>query len=306
MQSAESSYCRNASADRDHPELVIVGHVCLDKVDGGDRLGGAVYYAAAAATRLGVNCGIVTACDAPTAQRLQQALPAVQLAVQPSPLTTRFHNQLVAGTRRQHLLARAADIELDAVPLPWRQAPLALLAPVIGEYSPAMFSRFSANLVCVAPQGWLRSVDEHGQVGACLPPELTPALALADLAVLSSEDLAGRADWEIELAGKWRQLVVTCGERGARAWLDGNCTAVPPCATVSRDPTGAGDVFAAALLIAYNADRELLAAANYAACAASFAVEQPDVGGLASHQEVLARLARRQRQQESHRQDASG
>ena len=46
------------------------------------------------------------------------------------------------------------------------------------------------------------------------------------------------------------------------------------------DPVGAGDVFAAAYLVAYHESRDPVYAATWASCAASFAVEAPGVAGI--------------------------
>jgi ribokinase len=58
------------------------------------------------------------------------------------------------------------------------------------------------------------------------------------------------------------------------------------------DPTGAGDVYAAALFVRMAAGRGLAAAMSFAAAAAAIAVEGAGVCRLPAAAEVLARLAR--------------
>ena len=68
---------------------------------------------------------------------------------------------------------------------------------------------------------------------------------------------------------------------------------IPPVAAREVDPTGAGDVFAAAYLIAYHESRDPVYAATYASCAASFAVEAPGMEGIPTRAQVASRLAAR-------------
>jgi sugar/nucleoside kinase (ribokinase family) len=61
------------------------------------------------------------------------------------------------------------------------------------------------------------------------------------------------------------------------------------------DPTGAGDVFAAAFLVRYHETGDAADAAAFAACAASCAVEGVGVSSLGDRPEVLRRMADRER-----------
>jgi sugar/nucleoside kinase (ribokinase family) len=57
------------------------------------------------------------------------------------------------------------------------------------------------------------------------------------------------------------------------------------------DPTGAGDVFAAAFLIEYNLTGDPRHSTAFACCAASFAVERPGLTGIPDRAAVENRLA---------------
>jgi sugar/nucleoside kinase (ribokinase family) len=61
------------------------------------------------------------------------------------------------------------------------------------------------------------------------------------------------------------------------------------------DPTGAGDVFAAAFLVRYHESGNPLEAAAFAACAASCVVEGVGASTLGDREEVLRRVALRDR-----------
>jgi sugar/nucleoside kinase (ribokinase family) len=67
--------------------------------------------------------------------------------------------------------------------------------------------------------------------------------------------------------------VVTAGRTGALLYVNGDRYEVRPRPAREVDPTGAGDVFAAAFLARYRRDGDPWDAAEAAACAASLSVE---------------------------------
>jgi sugar/nucleoside kinase (ribokinase family) len=67
---------------------------------------------------------------------------------------------------------------------------------------------------------------------------------------------------------------------------------VPACPARPRDPTGAGDVFAASWFVRLAMGDNAPVAARYAACAAACAVEQPGLAGVPTTAEIEERLAR--------------
>jgi sugar/nucleoside kinase (ribokinase family) len=70
---------------------------------------------------------------------------------------------------------------------------------------------------------------------------------------------------------------------------------VPALPRAEVDPTGAGDVFAAAFLVRYHETGDALEAAAFAACAASCVVEGIGASTLGDRAEVLRRTALRER-----------
>jgi sugar/nucleoside kinase (ribokinase family) len=70
---------------------------------------------------------------------------------------------------------------------------------------------------------------------------------------------------------------------------------VPSLPTEEIDPTGAGDVFAAAFLVRYHETGNPLEAAAFGACAAACVVEGLGLTTLGDRHEIARRLARRER-----------
>ena len=266
------------------PDYLVIGHATRDvQPDGGWRVGGTVVFAAAAAARLGLRPAIVT------------AAPGVDVAAMPAATATTFENQYLAdGRRRQYLRGRAPALGLEAVPEAWRGCPLVHLAPVAREVESGLADAFPGALLGATPQGWLRTWDAAGLVRPTLWHEADRVLPYLRALVLSQEDVATDATRAVAMIAAWARtvplLVVTRGADGADLMQRGEVAHVPAFAVREVDPTGAGDVFAAALLVALAESEEPLAAVRFANAAASFVVERPGTAGLPSRQQVDARL----------------
>ncbi len=87
-------------------------------------------------------------------------------------------------------------------------------------------------------------------------------------------------------------LVVTSGPGGATVYHRGEVCHLPAFEAVEVDPTGAGDVFAAAYLIELGRSGDPYAAAHFANCVASFVVEKPGTEGIPTLEQVEQRLAK--------------
>jgi 1D-myo-inositol 3-kinase len=287
------------------PEFVVIGHVTRDlHADGSTSIGGTATFAALAAQRLGVRAGIVTCAAPDLLVELPKVLAGVTVAARPSAASTVFENIYQGGHRRQYLRARADSIAGDQVPFVWQAARIVLLGPVAQELNPMVASCFPASLVGATPQGWLRRWDSAGLVTPVVWEQAAVALPLLRALVLSREDLA----WYDEAMGgepasdqmgtgtleQWRRLVpilvLTDGPNGATVYDDGGVRHFPAFRAVERDPTGAGDVFAAAFLIHLARSGNVAAAATFANCMASFVVERPGITGIPDAAQVKRRL----------------
>ncbi len=254
--------------------LCAVGHVTLDASPDGPRPGGSVTFASRVWRAFGAAPRVVTAAgpDFPVA-----AVDGL-IRWQPSAVTTRFLNTYDAvGGRAQRLLALAPPVR------PTSMSPLdaLFLAPVLGEVEPRAWLQVPARLRAAGLQGWLkRSVDgvvRHG------PDAVQPALfAGLDLAFLSDEDLAGDDSWLARLRGVVPCVVLTQGAAGCTVFAAGRATQVRAGPARAIDPTGAGDTFAAAFILARVRGLDLRACAVVAHRAAAAAIGWPGVPPMAA------------------------
>lgn len=251
------------------PDFVVIGHIVKDVRPGGWRLGGSVAYAALQAQRLGRSAAAVTAC-APDLSPAEH-LPAVQWHVLPSHNTTGFENIYVGGRRQQRVLDLAEPIGSSQVPTSWCRSPIVLLAPVLTELDPDMGGLFPpATLVGLGAQGWLRRLQGGRVVPG--PFQLDDAWLTGDVVFLSEEDVETP-----ERAGEWlkyvRVVVLTRGGRGCTVWTDAGREDLPAFSVREVDPTGAGDVFAAAFLVNLAESGDVIGAARFGSAAASLVVQ---------------------------------
>lgn len=262
----------------DEIDYLAVGHICQDVTPAGPRLGGTVSFSALTARALGLRVGIVSSFPSDMAPLLTP-LDGVATACLPAESATTFENIYTPAGRRQTLLGRAAPLSYDAIPAAWRSAPIVHLAPVAREVDPRLAGQFEGACVCVTPQGWLRTWDARGRVryGAWRAAE--PVLGAAAAVVLSVEDAGGDERAAAALASRAKVGVVTRGAGGSTLYLDGEPQRIPAPPVEEVDPTGAGDIFAAAFFAQFCQSRDPLLAARFATLLASASVARV---GLAS------------------------
>ena len=272
------------------PEFLAIGHVCYDLRDEGYVIGGSAAYSALLARNLGYRAAVLTssADDFP----FESVLSGVAVRVTPSPRNTVFVNRRLGRRRVQFVESVAEGIDLGLLPPRWRRPRIAYLCPIIGEFSAVeALEALDAEVVGIAPQGWLRRRTPKGLVVRTEWEELSRVAARADFIVASHEDLAPR---QVErYAALSRIFILTRGRNGADLYIGGALYSRIPAAPASEvDETGAGDVFGAAFAVRYQETRDPLEAAYFAAAAAALAVEGVGLSGIPeSREEVLARLA---------------
>lgn len=272
------------------PDYLVIGHITKDLVADGFTTGGTVTYAAITARNLGQRAAIATSAEADLV--LPDALSGIQVMSATAQATTTFRNIYVNGTRQQYVSALADPIGPDAIPVEWRQVPLIHLGPLVREIDESLVHLFPASRVIATPQGWFRSWDETGYVSLGGWPGAERLLPYLTVLVFSEEDVCGDPSCIERYAALTRTLVVTHGARGASVYHAGQVRHFPTRPAHEVDPTGAGDVFAAAFLIRLHETVRLPGgedpweAARFANVVASFSVEGPGTSAIPNREQV--------------------
>lgn len=228
--------------------LAVIGHLSRDVIaDGAPRIGGGPWHAGRALAALGADARIVAKCGEPEATSFARELETLALPFDlvVGETTTAFSFSYdESGVRTMHV---------DALGDPWREEELRLEGVEWLQVVPLLRGQIDLELVD-APHVLL---DAQGlvRVPAVGPLHLDDGFDRAQLRRVSMLKLA---DEEAAVVGDVDvpEVIVTHGVRGAT--VNGAHVQADP---VECDPTGAGDMFAAAYLVARAGGAEPVAAA---------------------------------------------
>ncbi len=291
------------------PAVVVVASAARDLTSDdprGWRLGGGVTYGSLTTARLGIPTAALIGVD-PEAARAPEldllAIAGVDVELVPLARGPVFVNRELPGGRVQQCVEPGEPIDPAALPARWRGAPAWLFAPVADELPDAWAAIPSPDArVALGWQGLLR-VLVAGQPVTRRAPRPSALVARADIVGVSHHDL----DPGVSIGDLLRfldppaTLVLTDGPAGGLAVeVDAAGTshqrrypAIPAASSV--DPTGAGDVFLAALLAA-RIDPRLRGSGRsasdmrIAAAAASLVVERHGLAGVPELGSLVRRL----------------
>ncbi|GAB4330088.1 MAG: PfkB family carbohydrate kinase [Candidatus Abyssubacteria bacterium] len=271
------------------PEFLAVGHLCLDLMDGRKILGGSASYASLTARALGCRVGIVTSLseDFPFLGEFRE----IEIQAIPSPSTTTFRNVYHNGVREQFISGVAAQIGAEHVPDSWTGAEIVYLCPIADEVLPDVPARFGkSSLIGVGAQGWFRKWDDSGRVRQKRWSQARDILPHVHVVIYSELDLDEPYAFAEEVSKLTPIVIVTQSCRGAEVFVDRQRIHVPAFDIREIDPTGAGDVFAAAFLVRYRETCDAVESAKFACCAASFVCEKEGTKGTPTRDQVEERL----------------
>src|ERR1700682_2170413 len=279
---------RNSSSNVDY---LLLGHVTVDRLDEKRVvLGGTATYGARPARNMGAPAGVHTSTSYEPG--LIDTLGGVLVARIPAEYTSCFVNEYSGGKRRQTIESVAEKLTYEQILPEWRNAAVVHLGPLCQEIDAKLVGRFPRSVVGVTPQGWMRGWGEDGVVQAVDWVDADRVLARAHTVVISEDDVADASVIQ-EWATKARMLVVTLGERGCDVSRQAEAEPFHSAAFKSGtevDPTGAGDVFAAAFLWhLHKSGGDWKIAADWANCVASFVCERRGVTGVPKLAEVEKR-----------------
>jgi sugar/nucleoside kinase (ribokinase family) len=248
--------------------VAVLGSVSLDRIEGGPpRIGGGPYYCGRGLRVLGARATIVAKCAAPDRAWVIRRLTGLGLPVlwRDSAKTAAFGIDYEGEHRR---------MLVDAIADPWTPEEVRIPATWV-HVAPLSRSDFPAETLAALARGRRVSLDGQGLVR---PARLGPLEPDADYdpAVLRSVSILKLAEDEATMLVDGLderslarlgvpEIVVTLGSRGCIVFHDRVAELVRARKVESRNPTGAGDAFAAAYLAARSRGAAPTAAARRAA-----------------------------------------
>ena len=271
------------------PEFISIGHVTYDIYPGERLIGGSAVYSSLTACKLGLSTGIITSrgldfsCDG--------LLKGISIAGSVSPQTTTFCNSYYQGKRKQIISDVANRIKKEQIPKGWDKAKIVHICPVADEVDQEIFTIFKDSLIGLTPQGLMRRWDEKGQVYSKKWMPILKVCSRVDVLIFSEEDIADFPEVLEEYKSLINIVILTRGAEGSILYWRGKEFIFSAFKTEEKDPTGAGDVFAAAFLIKYYQTDDPIESSRFANCIASFAVEGKGTAGIPDFDRLIKRAS---------------
>lgn len=260
-----------------------IGHMCHDLHQEDYLLGGAASYASILTRRLGHTTAALTSFgpDFQFQEEIEQE--GITIFNKPAGQTTIFENRYNGDRRKQLMHQRASDLDITDLPVEWSNPDVVLLGPIADEINANLIPAFSGSLTGATIQGWLRQVNNKKEVQA--KSMEWSLLKNIDVVFVSEEDLTGLGGALDKIKKVVRILILTQGSNGVQVFHKNQQLHFPVYPIKAIDPTGAGDIFAAAFLLSFAESNKLSNAVAYAHAAASLIVEKrgarlPDISAI--------------------------
>ena len=271
-------------------DFLAIGHFCQDVTPNGYTIGGGAAYSTVTARNLGLDTYAVTSV-AKDFNRQDPIFNQINITYHDSTETTIFDNQYDQhGKRHQIILGIGGKLQLSHIPTELQNTGIVYLCPIANEIDSELIHCFKNSLIGVTPQGWMRQWNTSRQVRPKRWDLAEVILTHTDILVLSDEDILANPK-DLNMYIQWAKIVVlTKGKNGATLYENNQIIESPAYSAKEVDPTGAGDVFAAAFLINYYETGSPISALNFAHCVASFAVEGKGLTNIPTQDQVNNRL----------------
>jgi sugar/nucleoside kinase (ribokinase family) len=272
--------------------VLIVGPVTFDRQpDGSTVPGGGVSYAARVAAALGIRARILTvgARDADL-----EALDGHVVTRIGASETLTFAFSTVGDARRLKLEASPnRTLTARDMPRDWPSPRTIILAPLLpDDVDIESFLDLQPDACALLAQGLQRLLAPNGTViHRDEPSDVLRAAARDRVSIfLSEEEVAPWSEDDLDdIAARAQSLVITHGPDGAEVRTRDHTDRIKALPAEVVDTTGAGDVFAAALILAMRAGEDV--AERLAAGYAAASVERRGPAALPACEEIAARAA---------------
>ncbi len=274
----------NSQAGEHPPDYLIIGHITQDKHQEGDRLGGTAVYSGLLAHRMGLKVAVYTS----GASHLSlDIMNGIEIIDQPCPGITTFINEYTPSGRVQRILDKAEELDPSRIPERWKSAKIIHLAPVAREVPINAGEEFPGGFLGYSLQGWMRDWGDDGLISPAPLPELRTPIRKDSLGILSIEDLGEDRSRLEELQRQFPALALTLGPGGVEIYSGGTSQHIPAPPMPEIDPTGAGDIFAAALMILWKIrGMPIETSAKLANALAAESVKKPGIDGIPEKWEI--------------------
>lgn len=287
--------------------LLLVGPITIDHIAGRQQPGGPVSYGAAVATAFGVRARILTIAG-PEADLSPLTGHDVEVVQDRGTVTFAFTD---GPDGRAMRVPEQPSRPLAASDLPndWRTSTTLMIAPLIrGDVDVDSFASVarSASRVGVVMQGLQRElVGDEVRITSPRDSSLVRACSRSYSFFRSRREAQQWTDEQTEAVAKCgATLITTLGADGAEIRRGEHVLPVDPFPlTAEGDSTGAGDVFATALILALDEGEQ--AAAQIAAAFAAASVEQVGPQPLPTLSEIKQRIASAQSGGDANRRGVS-
>lgn len=187
-----------------------------------------------------------------------------------------------AGNRELEVIGRADPIK--EVPEKIFSADIIFLGPILQEIDPSLVEKLSGSnsLLFCDPQGFLRDMTNK-TITHMFPQFLREILPLFDIVKPNEPEaytMTGKYASEhplevMETLYSYGSSVCVCtlAEKGSLIYDGSELIKIPAFHTEARDPTGAGDTYAAGFMVKYLQSGDLAESGLFASCTASLWVE---------------------------------
>jgi hypothetical protein len=264
-------------------DYLVIGHLTVDLTDEGTRLGGTAAFSSLTASALGLKTGIITSHSPDLDVTPVQSLLTL---TKPSEVNTTFKNISDGNTRKQYLYHVAERLTIHDLP-PFSNPPkIVHLGPVANEVDWQILGYFPQSLKCLTPQGWLRGTASDHQVIYHEWEAYEKTLQLADIAVISIDDVMAKEETITKMSSLIPVLVVTENYRGARVYWNNDARFISAPEVKYVDDTGAGDIFATAFFYRYHFTKDPWEAGRFAVRLASGSVTRAHLESIPTQAEV--------------------
>jgi hypothetical protein len=216
-----------------------------------------------------------------------EPLEGIRIYNYKSDKTTTFRNVYTSSGREQCLLKRAESLGMEHIPEEWITTKIIHLGAVPKEINPETGFSFPDANVCISLQGWLREWDENGTIQPSPFPMIKNPFPENTSAFLSIEDLGFDRSSLDYLCSLFPLLVLTKGKNGAEFYWKDKIKSISVNSRDEVDPTGAGDIFAAAFMNYFVIEEKSIEkSARLASALAAISVTRPGIEGIPTEAEI--------------------